>query len=80
MTGLWAALNNLTAASTAAVWGAGGNEGGELIDPQEIRLGLIGEKRTSIGKSRRTGPKRKYISNCCQKNQTVDDYVPGDPD
>lgn len=80
MTGLWAALNNLTAASTAAVWGAGGNDGGEFIDPQAIRLGLIGENRTSIGKSRRTGPKGIYISGRCQKYQTGDAHVPGGPD
>lgn len=60
MTGLWEELNNLTAASTAVVCGAGGNEGGEVIDPQEIRLGLTGENNTSIGKSRRTGPKDMY--------------------
>jgi hypothetical protein len=40
----------------AAGCGPGGYVGGDAIDPQEMRLGWIGENSTSIGKSRRTGP------------------------
>jgi len=56
ITGLFAFAKKLAAASTASTCGAGGYGGGELIEPQEMSFGLMGEKRTSIGKSRRTGP------------------------
>ena len=60
MTGLFAFAKNLAAASTASTCGAGGYDGGELIEPQEMSFGFMGEKRTSIGKSRRTGPMKSF--------------------
>lgn len=56
MTGRSAWDKYSNAVSTAVSCGAGGKERGEVIEPQDINFGWTGEKRMSIGKSRRTGP------------------------
>jgi len=62
ITGRFAARISRAASSMAAGCGPGGYVGGDVIDPHEMSLGWIGEKSTSIGNSRRTGPCH------CQRN------------
>lgn len=78
MTGLLEADNNPIIALIASSLGPGGNDSGEVIDPQDMSLGCTGENSTSIGKSSSTGPCSTRVSQVVARFGLW--HLPGAPD